>query len=155
RVHLRSSNSRSMKTAFTVLALLLAACMHSGSRGLASGSGASSSLKEAFAGSFHVGAAVNENQFTGRDSVGAALVLRQFNTITPENVLKWEHVHPRPGVYDFAPADRYVDFGTRSGMFVVGHTLVWHSQVPRWVFQDAAGNPVGRDTLLARMRDHI
>ena len=48
--------------------------------------------------------------------------------------------------------DRYVDFGSRNGMFVVGHTLVWHSQTPRWVFQDAAGNQVSRDTLLARMR---
>jgi endo-1,4-beta-xylanase len=40
-------------------------------------------------------------------------------------------------------------------MFVHGHTLVWHSQVPRWVFEDAAGKPVSRDTLLGRMHDHI
>lgn len=40
-------------------------------------------------------------------------------------------------------------------MFIVGHTLVWHNQVPPWVFEDASGNPVGRDTLIARMRDHI
>ena len=40
-------------------------------------------------------------------------------------------------------------------MFIVGHTLVWHSQTPRWVFQDASGAPLGRDTLLARMREHI
>ena len=46
-------------------------------------------------------------------------------------------------------------FGERNGMFIVGHTLVWHSQTPRWVFEDASGNRVRRDTLLARMRDHI
>ena len=40
-------------------------------------------------------------------------------------------------------------------MFIVGHTLVWHSQTPRWVFQDATGQPLTRDALLARMRDHI
>jgi endo-1,4-beta-xylanase len=40
-------------------------------------------------------------------------------------------------------------------MFVVGHTLVWHSQVPAWVFTDSSGNPVDRETLLARMRGHI
>src|SRR5689334_13368376 len=40
-------------------------------------------------------------------------------------------------------------------MFVIGHTLVWHSQVPPWVFQDAQGQPQTRDALLARMKDHI
>jgi endo-1,4-beta-xylanase len=138
----------------TWLALsVVGACMHP-SASPSTGTG-SNALKDAFASSFRVGAAVNDRQFTGVDSVGAALVRRQFNTITPENVLKWENVHPRLGEYDFAAADRYVDFGAHNGMFVVGHTLVWHSQVPRWVFQDAAGNAVSRDTLLARLRDHI
>jgi endo-1,4-beta-xylanase len=70
-------------------------------------------------------------------------------------VLKWEVVHPEPGRYDFAPADRYVQFGERHGMFTIGHTLVWHSQTPRWVFENAQGQPLTRDELLARMKDHI
>ena len=40
-------------------------------------------------------------------------------------------------------------------MQIVGHTLVWHSQVPAWVFQNDKGEPVDRDTLLKRMHDHI
>ena len=40
-------------------------------------------------------------------------------------------------------------------MFIIGHNLVWHSQTPKWVFQDEKGNPVDRDTLLARMSNHI
>ena len=40
-------------------------------------------------------------------------------------------------------------------MFIVGHNLIWHQQTPKWVFQDDKGNPVDRDTLLARMHDHI
>ena len=64
-------------------------------------------------------------------------------------------MHPRPGTYDFAAGDRYVAFGERNGMFIVGHNLVWHNQTPRWVFEDSAGRPVSRDTLLARLRDHI
>ena len=113
------------------------------------------SLKTVFEKSFMVGAALNTEQFEERDVAGAQLTKSQFNTISPENVLKWENVHPTLGTYNFAPADRYVDFGTRNKMFVVGHTLVWHSQVPRWVFQDANGQPLGRDSLLSRMRDHI
>jgi endo-1,4-beta-xylanase len=112
-------------------------------------------LKDAFAGSFLVGAALNEAQFTEQDQRGAAIVKAQFNTITPENILKWQSVHPRRGEYDFAAPDKYVAFGERNGMFIVGHTLVWHQQTPRWVFEDGSGAPVSRDTLLARLRDHI
>ncbi|HEX6048113.1 MAG TPA: endo-1,4-beta-xylanase [Gemmatimonadaceae bacterium] len=112
-------------------------------------------LKDAYAGKFMVGAALNEAQYTEKDARGAALVKAQFNTITSENILKWENVHPRLGEYDFSSADRYVAFGERNGMFIVGHTLLWHQQTPRWVFQDAQGSRVSRDTLLARLRDHI
>ena len=112
-------------------------------------------LKDVFAGSFLVGAALNQAQFTEQDQRGAAIVKAQFNTITSENVLKWQLVHPQPGRYDFAAPDKYVEFGERNGMVIVGHTLVWHQQTPRWVFEDAAGAPVSRDTLLARLHDHI
>jgi endo-1,4-beta-xylanase len=145
-----------MRIAIAALVLALGGLLPG--RTLAQASRAASgepTLKDTFRGIFRVGAAVNDNQFSERDAAGAALVKAQFNTITPENVLKWEHVHPRPGVYDFAPADQYVAFGERNAMFIVGHTLVWHNQVPRWVFEDPAGKPVSRDTLLARMRDHI
>jgi len=112
-------------------------------------------LKNVFRNDFMVGAALNPNQFEERDGRGVGIVKAQFNTITPENVLKWEAVHPRPGVYSFDLGDRYVKFGTDNGMFVIGHTLVWHNQTPRWVFEDTSGKPLGRDALLERMRDHI
>src|SRR3989440_1782291 len=112
-------------------------------------------LRTAFHGVFLVGAALNAAQFSGQDTLGAAIVKAQFNSITPENALKWASVHPRPGTYDFAAGDRYVEFGERNSMFVVGHNLVWHNQTPRWVVQDSTGTPVSRDTLLARLRDHI
>ena len=137
-----------------LLAVLPVACSRSGGNSSAAAPEAGT-LKGAYQGAFLVGAAVNNAQFTGRDSAGVALIRAQFNTITPENVLKWEAVHPRPGEYNWGPADAYVDFGTRNGMFVIGHTLVWHNQTPAWVFRDAAGNQVGRDTLLARLREHI
>ena len=116
---------------------------------------ATASLSESFKDAFRVGAALNASQFSGRDTAGVAIVKTQFNTVTPENILKWESVHPRPGEYDFAAPDRYVEFGRANGMTIIGHTLVWHNQTPRWVFQDASGRPASRDTLLARMRDHI
>ena len=120
-------------------------------------------LKDAFKKDFPIGVAINQNQFTRQDTNGAALITSQFNAISPENVLKWEKVHPQPGTngYDFAPGDAYVAFGEEHHMLIVGHTLVWHSQTPRWVFQGENGrwlsgtNAADRELLLQRMRDHI
>ena len=117
--------------------------------------GAQPALKDAFQTKFLIGAAVNESQFTGRNAAQSALVKNQFNTITPENDLKWERVHPAPGHFNFEAADHYVAFGETNQMFIVGHNLIWHNQTPAWVFQDATGQPLGRDALLARMREHI
>jgi endo-1,4-beta-xylanase len=116
---------------------------------------APTSLKDAYKNDFVVGAAINNAQITGRDSRGDAIVASQFSTISPENVLKWERVHPQPGVYDFDLPDKYVAFGEKHHMFIVGHCLVWHNQVPAWVFHDDKGNLVDRETLLKRMHDHI
>ena len=113
------------------------------------------SLKDAFHASFRIGAALNAAIFTEKDARDAALVKQQFNSITPENVLKWALVHPKPGVYEFDLPDRYVAFGEKNQMRIIGHTLVWHNQTPRWVFEDEKGNPVDRETLLNRLRDHI
>ncbi len=112
-------------------------------------------LKDAFKGSFLIGAALNPAQFTEQDARGAALIKAQFNTITPENVLKWGLVHPQPGNYSFELPDHYVAFGEKNHMFIVGHNLVWHNQTPAWVFQDDKGNPADRETLLKRLHDHI
>jgi endo-1,4-beta-xylanase len=112
-------------------------------------------LKETFKGCFRVGAALNQRQFEESDSNAVAIIKEQFNTITPENVLKWESVHPDPERFDFEAADRYVDFGMKYKMFIVGHTLVWHNQTPGWVFRDDKGNAADRKTLLRRMREHI
>jgi endo-1,4-beta-xylanase len=116
---------------------------------------APTSLKDAYKGDFVIGAAINAAQITGRDAQGDALIEAQFNSISPENVLKWESVHPQPDKYDFTLADQYVDFGVTHHMFIVGHNLVWHNQVPAWVFHDEKGNLLTRDALLERMRDHI
>jgi endo-1,4-beta-xylanase len=112
-------------------------------------------LKDAYRDSFYIGAAINADQDSGADPRGAAIITSQFNSISPENVLKWERVHPEPDTYSFELADEYVKFGEKSHMFIVGHTLVWHSQVPDWVFQDEKGDPLTREALLKRMREHI
>jgi len=139
----------------TVKALRFAVLAGSIAISLAMPGEAPTSLKEAFQGCFLVGAALNPSQFSGGDAQEMALITNQFNSISPENVLKWEVIHPKQGTYDFALADQYVDFGLKNHVFIIGHTLVWHSQTPKWVFEDGQGNPVSRAVLLERLRDHI
>lgn len=137
-----------LKRSFVVTAAVLAACV-------AANAQQPTTLKDAYRGIFHVGAAINEQQIAGTDALGTGIVAAQFDSISPENVLKWERVHPGLETYNFELADKYVAFGEKNHMFIVGHNLVWHSQVPNWVFQDDQGKPLTREALLQRMHDHI
>jgi endo-1,4-beta-xylanase len=102
-----------------------------------------------------VGVALSQGQVEEKDPVAVSIVTRQFDSTTPENLLKWESVHPEPDGYNFEPADRYVAFGEKRGMAIIGHTLVWHSQTPAWVFAGKESAALDRGTALSRMRDHI
>ncbi len=102
-----------------------------------------------------IGAALNQRQSDGVDAAAVDLVTRQFNSITPENLLKFESVQRQPGTFTFDAQDRYVAFGATRGMTVIGHTLVWHSQTPAWVWEDAGGGLADRATMLERMQTHI
>jgi endo-1,4-beta-xylanase len=113
-------------------------------------------LKDAFADDFRVGAAVGTRHITaGDDSPELALVAREYNTITPENLLKWAEVHPQADEYNWEPVDRYVAWGEKHGMFIIGHTLVWHNQTADWAFRGVDGKPLDRETALARIKEHI
>jgi endo-1,4-beta-xylanase len=112
-------------------------------------------LKDTFKDDFFIGAALSLNQISGKEPDALALVAKHFNSITPENILKWEEVHPQPNKYNFEPVDRYVAFGQKNKMFVTGHTLVWFFQTPDWVFEDDKGKPLSREALLEQMKEHI
>ncbi len=115
----------------------------------------SPSLKDAYKDAFMMGTAVNAGIVTGRNSRAAELVIREFNTITVENSMKAGPINPQPGVWNFEPADAFVEFGEAHGMFLVGHTLVWHNQTPDWVFEDEDGNPKTPEALKEHLRGHI
>ncbi|MGA2649810.1 MAG: endo-1,4-beta-xylanase [Terracidiphilus sp.] len=137
-----------LKRRFVFTTALLAACV-------AASAQQPTTLKDTYRGVFHIGVAINDQQIAGTDALGTSIVAAQFDSISPENALKWERIHPRPDTYNFELADKYVAFGEKNHMFIVGHNLVWHSQVPNWVFQDDQGKPLTRDALLKRMHDHI
>ena len=111
-------------------------------------------LREAYADDLLMGVAL-DGFLLMRGGPRADLAARQFSALTAENEMKWMSLHPGPDRFDFRMADRMVDFGREHDMAVIGHTLVWHSQTPDWVFRGTNGGDATRDELLGRMREHI
>lgn len=115
----------------------------------------SPTLKEAFKDEFMIGVAVNRMQIHQKDERGVKLITAQFNSVTPENDMKWMHIHPKRDEYNFEHADKFVQMAEANDMFIVGHALVWHSQLAPWVFKAEDGDTIRNDELLRRMKDHI
>ncbi len=91
------------------------------------------SLKSVFNKDFYIGAAINNGQIRGDDELAISLLKKEFNSITPENDLKWENIHPSPDSFFWDIADQYVLLGEKNNMHIVGHTLLWHSQLAPWM----------------------
>ncbi len=108
------------------------------------------SLAEVYADNFYIGAAINMAQISGRDTAGLRVLAADFNSVTPENVMKWEEIQPGADTYNWEPADGYVELGERENMWIVGHNLVWHSQLPAYVSETT--DP---DQLRTYMEQHI
>jgi len=116
------------------------------------------SIKDVLAGDFPVGAAIEPAETSGLHS---ELLLKHYSQITAGNSMKWDALQPSEGNFSFARADTLANFARANGLRMRGHTLVWHSQTPAWVFRDTAGNalqpgnPAHRALLLQRMETHI
>jgi endo-1,4-beta-xylanase len=95
-----------------------------------------------------IGAAV-EPALLESDSAYAETLAREFASITPENAMKWERIHPGETAWGWEPADRLVAFARARGVAVHGHTLLWHRQLPDWL---RAAPP---DRMAAALDDHI
>jgi endo-1,4-beta-xylanase len=112
-------------------------------------------LKDVFKGKFYIGTAMNADQITGKDTAAIRLIKQHFNAITAENCMKTGLIQPEEGKFDFTLPDKFVAFGMKNKMFIVGHNLCWHSQAPRWYFTDAKGNDVSREVMIQRLKTHI
>lgn len=91
------------------------------------------SLKNAYKEDFYIGTALGAQHINQENKAAAVLIPKEFNTITPENIMKWMHIHPKKDSFDFALPDKFVALGQQQDMFIVGHTLVWHSQLADYV----------------------
>ena len=121
-------------------------------------------LKDAYKDYFKIGVAINRLIATGATGQRAdnanrtpellakdiALVKKHFNSIVAENDMKPSLIHPNrgPDGYVFDYSDAFVKFGEENNMYITGHTLIWHSQVPGWFFQGTATETKEHQVLL-------
>lgn len=108
------------------------------------------SLKNTFKGDFYIGTAINESQILEKNEAEEKLIAKEFNSITPENIMKSMFVQPTKGNFQFDLTDKYVSYGEKHNMFIHGHTLIWHSQLASWMSEIKDGNE-----MKAFMKNHI
>lgn len=109
-------------------------------------------LKDYYKSYFPIGVAVSPRALKSDES---NLILREFNSITPENAMKMGPIHPEENRYFWDDADAIVKYAQEHKLRVRGHNLCWHEQFPKWIFTDAKGDTVSKDVLLNRLKDHI
>jgi endo-1,4-beta-xylanase len=97
-----------------------------------------------------VGTAV-EPGFLAAEESYRSVVANEFSTLTPENVMKFDHIHPARESYSFCESDSLVSYAAANHMQVRGHTLVWHQQLPEWLSR----GEFSREELITILRDHI
>ncbi|GAC1380148.1 MAG: endo-1,4-beta-xylanase [Hymenobacter sp.] len=137
-----------MKHSLPLFALLLTGAALAGSQRPPTAKG----LKDYYQAYFPIGVAVAPAALKGPE---AALILQQFNSLTPENAMKMGPIHPEENRYFWDEADQIVNFAQAHKLKVRGHNLCWHEQTPKWLFRNAAGGPVSKEVLLQRLHDHI
>ncbi|WP_428741927.1 endo-1,4-beta-xylanase [Tenacibaculum sp.] len=91
------------------------------------------SLRNTYKDAFYIGTALNRFQIDEKDSTMAAIVGREFSSITAENIMKSMQIHPTRDSFNYEYADKFVALGEKYNMFIHGHTLVWHSQLSPWI----------------------
>ncbi|MFT4092439.1 MAG: endo-1,4-beta-xylanase [Niabella sp.] len=112
-------------------------------------------LRNYFQNYFPIGVACGNKNIDSADQ--AALIGHEFNSLTPDNAMKWRYIHPEKNTYSWAKTDALVAFAQQHNMKVRGHVLVWHHPDvnPTWVTRDSSGQLLSKTVFLQQMRDHI
>lgn len=126
-------------------------------------------LAELYQENFPIGIALSGYILQNTEQYGQ-VILENFNSITCENEMKPDslldqaasqanledaYLHAAVHFGNCMPA---VKFASEHGMKIRFHTLVWHSQTPKWFFTEDytdEGRLVDRDVMLARMENYI
>jgi hypothetical protein len=89
--------------------------------------------------------------FLAADRIYRSVVSNEFSTLTPENVMKFDHIHPALESSSFCDSAALVSCAAANHMQVRGHTLVWRQQLPEWLSR----GEFSRQRWIAIQRGHI
>ncbi|MBR6873205.1 MAG: endo-1,4-beta-xylanase [Ruminococcus sp.] len=107
------------------------------------------SLAKAYEKYFKIGAAVSFMNVGSYEDILA----QHFNSITPENEMKYSETEPEEGRFTFEAADKIFDTARRLGIKVRAHAPVWHNQTAPWMF-DNKGRPAPPELIYERIDAH-
>lgn len=125
-------------------------------------------LSDLYADNFSIGIAIERTDLSTQ--VKQELIMSQFNSITCGNEMKADYTLSRDKsvqygeedypVVDMTKAEPLLMFASESGMKLRGHTLVWFSQTPRWLFAEGFSDDlnaplVSKELMLKRMENYI
>src|SRR5215471_4973365 len=112
---------------------------------------AADSLSEAAAKrGIRIGAAV-QSGYIANEPLYAATLAREYSMIEPEYEMLWSVIHPGVSTFNWAGADKLVDYAQKNGIPLRANHLVWHNSLPSWV-TSANFTP---EQLRQVMHDHI
>ncbi len=103
-----------------------------------------------------IGAAVPTN-FQKNLALGQIELLKtHFDSVTPENCMKWQDLCPIEGQYKFEPLDQIVEFAKQHQQKIVGHTLIFNrdGNYPDWIFKDGT-KEADENLLWKRIESHV
>lgn len=112
-------------------------------------------LKDSFKDDFLIGSIMSGKNTLEGSAEYLSLLAKEFNSLTMENDMKWGVIHPNKKTWNWEVPDKFVKFGLENNMKLVGHVLVWHSQMDNEAFKNKDGSLVDKKTMLKRMQKHI
>jgi len=125
-------------------------------------------LSEEYKDYFSIGVAIGAQE--ALNVLKQELIVSQFNSLTCGNEMKADYVLDREAtlregtdecpVLNFKNAEPTLKFCYENNIPMRAHTLVWHSQTPRWFFAEGYSNDpnaplVSKELMLKRMENYI
>lgn len=94
-------------------------------------------LASAYKNYFDIGVAVTSSNI---DSLIEEDLIGEFDTFTAEYEMKWDQVQTGIDTFNFEKCDEIINFANEYNKTIRGHTLVWRTNVPSFIYDIAYSN---------------
>lgn len=110
-------------------------------------------LREVAGQRIHMGTAVKYDLIINNADY-RAMVVREYDLVTPENAMKWGALRPDEKTFDFHQADAIVEFAQSNHIMVRGHNLCWNEDKnePKWLLAGTYTPQQARELLKAHIQ---